>query len=133
MKKCLAFILILLYCSTSVGASMYMHYCMGQLADAGLLQDKTKTCGHCGMDKKEAKDNGCCTEEHKFLKNTSDQKTTDLSFSIKQFAAAAEPVSFIVFQQNDLPTVTEVNPLSNAPPHGNYSNAYYILHRSLLI
>ncbi|MBK6990321.1 MAG: hypothetical protein IPH34_00115 [Chitinophagaceae bacterium] len=36
MKKFITAILAVLYISTSTGAMVHMHYCMGQLADWGL-------------------------------------------------------------------------------------------------
>ena len=67
MKKFVTAILAVLYLGTSTGATVHMHYCMGKLADWGLGHNKSKTCGNCGMEKSEEKDNGCCKDEHKFV------------------------------------------------------------------
>ena len=69
MKKLVVAIVALLYISTSTGAPLYMHYCMGKLADWGFGDNNSKTCGKCGMEKSEQKENGCCKDEHTFLKN----------------------------------------------------------------
>lgn len=132
MKKLLAVILALVYMSTSTGANIHMHYCMGKLADWGLGHNKSKTCGECGMEKSEEKDNGCCKDEHKFVKNDSDQKIAEAGFQMMQLASVALQVSFVEIPNNNIPSVTEENPISHAPPRST-GVAVYILNRSFLI
>jgi hypothetical protein len=116
MKKFMVAILALLYIGTFTGATLHMHYCMGQLADWGLGQNNSKTCGKCGMDKSEEKDNGCCKDEHKFIKNITDQKTVEAGFQFLQLIAVALPVSFVEIPLVNISSVTEENPISHAPP-----------------
>jgi hypothetical protein len=116
MKRFIAAILAILYLSTSTGATLNMHYCMGELADWGLGLNKSKTCGKCGMEKSEEKDNGCCKDEHKFVKNDTDQKTTEAGIQITQLLGVALPVAFLEVSSNGFPSVTEENPISHAPP-----------------
>ncbi len=125
LKKFLVAILTLLYMSTSVGATIHMHYCMGKLADWGLGQKDSKTCGKCGMEQSVKKANGCCKDEHKFIKNDTDQKHTETAFQTVPLTADALLVSFFEIPAVDLPTLTEENPLSNAPPR-NSGVAVYI-------
>ena len=132
MKKILAVILAVIYLGTSTGATVHMHYCMGKLADWGLGHNKSKTCGECGMEKSEEKDNGCCKDEHKFVKNDGDQKIAEAGFQMMQLASVALPVSFVEIPDNNIPSVTEENPISHAPPRST-GVAVYILHRSFLI
>ena len=116
MKKFLAVILALAYMTASTGATLHMHYCMGKLADWGLGHNTSKTCGKCGMEKSGEKDNGCCKDEHKFVKNNTDQKTAESAFQLTQLVAVALPVSFVEIPSNDFLSVTEENPISHAPP-----------------
>jgi hypothetical protein len=132
MKKFMVAILALLYIGTSTGATLHMHYCMGQLADWGLGQNKSKTCGKCGMDKSEEKDNGCCKDEHKFIKNITDQKTVEAGFQFLQLIAVALPVSFVEIPLVNISSVTEENPISHAPPRTG-SVAVYIRNCVFLI
>jgi hypothetical protein len=115
MKKFIAAILAVLYISTSTGATLHMHYCMGQLADWGMGHDSSKTCGKCGMVKGDEKD-GCCKDEHKFIKITTDQKTTQSNFQLVQLIAIAPLISFVEMPSSDFPSVTEENPICHAPP-----------------
>jgi hypothetical protein len=116
MKKFIVAILALVYITTSTGATLHMHYCMGQLADWGLGQNKSKTCGKCGMDKSEEKDNGCCKDEFKLVKNDTDQKASEAGFKLIQLITVALPVSFVEIPSVNFPSVTEENPISHAPP-----------------
>ncbi len=132
MKKILAAILAVIYLGTSTGATVHMHYCMGKLADWGLGHNKSKTCGECGMEKTEEKDNGCCKDEHKFVKNDGDQKIAEAGFQMMQLASVALPVSFVEIPDNNFSSVTEENPISHAPPRST-GVAVYILNRTFLI
>ena len=131
VKKFIVTILALVYIGSSTGATVYMHYCMGKLADWGLGHNKSKTCGQCGMEKNDEKDNGCCKDENKFVKNTADQKIVESQFQLIQIAVSL-PVSFFEIPANDFRSVTEENPISHAPPRSN-GIAVYILNRTFLI
>ncbi len=115
MKNFLVVIVALLYMSTSSGATLYIHYCMGKQAGWGFGENKSKTCGGCGMEKSEEKDNGCCKDEHKFIKSDTDQKTTETGFQLIQLIAVALPASFIEISADDFSSVTDENPISDAP------------------
>lgn len=132
MKKFLVAILAFIYLGTSTGATIHLHYCMGKLADTGLGINKSKTCGECGMEKSDEKDNGCCKDELKFVKNDSDQKINEVGIKMMQLASTAFPVSFIESPLNNIPSVTEENPISHAPPRSG-GVAVYILNRTFLI
>ena len=61
MKKLITTILAIFYLGVSSGASIDMHYCMGQLIDWGISQDETEKCNNCGMEKGLSSD--CCKDE----------------------------------------------------------------------
>lgn len=132
MKKILAVIVALVYLSTSTGANIHLHYCMGKLADWGLGQSSANTCSNCGMEKSEGKDNGCCKDDHRFVKNDTDQKTAEDGFQMLQLMSVALPVSFIEIPEINTPSVSEETPVSHAPPR-SIGVAAYILNRSFLI
>ena len=132
MKKFVVTILALIYLGTSTGATIHMHYCMGKLASWGLGHNESKTCGECGMEKTDKKDNGCCKDEHQFFKNTTDQKTVEASLQLMQIVATSLPVSFIEIPAIGFTSVTEENPLTNAPPR-SYTVAVYIRNCVFLI
>lgn len=131
MKKFITAILAVLYLGTSSGATVHMHYCMGKLADWGLGHKESKTCGNCGMEKSNEKDNGCCKDEHKFVKSSSDQKVVESSFQLMEVMGTAFISEYAKLPSLQLTSVTEENPVSNAPPRS--SIAVYILNRTFLI
>lgn len=119
MKKFLVAIIAVLYMGTSIGATVQLHYCMGKLADWGIGQKPAATCSKCGMDKSAIKSNPCCKDEHKFFKNSSDQKSTESAFLMLQLMPAIVPSSYLDVVSVGIPTTTENNPVSHAPPHLN--------------
>ncbi|MGN6438546.1 MAG: HYC_CC_PP family protein [Agriterribacter sp.] len=133
MKRLVATILAVLYLGSSTGATVHMHYCMNKLADWGLNHGEQKeTCGNCGMEKSSKEDNGCCKDEHKFIKNDFDQKATQSSLQLIQVLATAPLTSYDAAPAMQLASVTEENPLSNAPPR-SHKVAVYISKRTFLI
>lgn len=76
MKKIVAILLFVIYGSTSVGATIHIHYCMNEFVGWHLWHsDKENECGKCGM--KEQK-GGCCKDEHKPVKLSTDQNKNQL-------------------------------------------------------
>ena len=59
MKRFIAFILAVLYLSISVGATIRLHYCMGELVNTTIFGGDSKTCPTCGMEEHSEKSN-CC-------------------------------------------------------------------------
>ena len=132
MKKFITSILAVLYLASSSGATIHMHYCMGKLADWGLSDSKSKTCPKCGMKKTEKSDNGCCKDEHKFLKDDSAQKLTENNLQMLQLFSVAIPASFTELPSLDIQSITEENPINHDPPR-THGVAIYIFKRSFLI
>ena len=61
MKKFVITILAVFYLGVSSGATVDIHYCMGQLIDWGISQDETEKCNNCGMEKGISSD--CCKDQ----------------------------------------------------------------------
>ncbi len=132
MKKFLIAILAFLYISTSTGATLHVHYCMGELADWGLGQYDSRNCSKCGMDEAQEKEKGCCKNENKFFKNNSDQKISESARPLLQLITITLPPAFIELPLNAFPFIAEVNPINNAPPRNN-GIAIYIHIRVFLL
>lgn len=132
MKKFITAILAVLYLASSSGATIHLHYCMGKLAETGLSQSKSNKCSNCGMKKSEKSDNGCCKDEHKFLKDNSAQNLVDNNIQLLQLFSAAIPAIYTELPTINFPSVTEANPISHAPPR-EHGLSIYILKRSFLI
>ena len=131
MKKLLVLILAFLYISTSSGAVLHFHYCMGTLADWGFSSKESRLCGKCGMEKPQTKKNGCCKDEQKILTNNTDQKASEPAYQLLQVAAVITPNSFFEISTMDFPSAKEKNPVSHAPPRSNV--AVYIRNSVFLI
>src|SRR4030095_11263714 len=121
MKKILATILAFVYLSSSMGATVHLHYCMGKLASWSLIDHESKNCTQCGMVKKAssqylATQMDCCRDEHKQIKTDKDQKLIPSEFfkynNLSQAVAPNEPAlqSIRVF------SISTEYPNTNAPP-----------------
>jgi len=117
MKKVSVAILAVFYLSTSMSATVHLHYCMGKLVEWSLWHSSGKTCSKCGMEKphKNLKD-GCCKDEQKLIKNDKDQKLTETAFNLIHLTSVAVPTSQIEIPALQISSIAEANPVSNAPP-----------------
>jgi len=116
MKRFLTTILALIYLSTSIGATVHLHYCMGKLVNWDFRQAKSHKCSKCGMDKLEnSGENGCCKDEFKKIKNEKDQKTTETTLNLINHSHSVI-LSQIELAAINISPIAEANPVSNAPP-----------------
>jgi hypothetical protein len=92
MKRFLVTILSILYMASAMGATVHIHYCMGEKVGAGFIHKDTHRCAKCGM-VKTTSDNGCCKDEHKTLK-TSEHQLAKAILDVQLQAPASLPVVF---------------------------------------
>jgi hypothetical protein len=122
MKKVLAAILAFVYLSTSMGATIHLHYCMGKLASWGLINHENKNCEGCGMVKNKTASHSmtakmdCCRDEHKEIKTDKDQKLFPSEFfklnNLSQAIALHDPA----IQSIKAFSISAEYPNTNAPP-----------------
>jgi hypothetical protein len=122
MKKCIAAILAVLYLSTSMGATVHLHYCMGKLAAWTLQEPSGKDGSMCGMTKMPAS-NGCsltkkdcCRDEYHQIRTGKDQKPGSFAFEIIRLAAVSaelpDPAVIVPY----ISSVALTLPAVNGPP-----------------
>ncbi|MEO5945415.1 MAG: hypothetical protein ABIP79_01260 [Chitinophagaceae bacterium] len=130
MKKAIVIFLLLVYGFTSMGATVYVHYCMDEFAGWSLFNGKDEKCGKCGMEEKDKK--GCCKEENKQFKLKVDQQK-DESAQLVNLGASQE-LTVPVFEINSYSSIYNSKdfPLSHAPP-GIGRNKLHVLHCIFLI
>ena len=115
MKKFLVSILAIFYLGTSVGATVNLHYCMGELVNWDLSVQDTHTCGNCGMEKVKNKKNGCCEDKQHKLQVEKDQKA-ESRFQTDAPVSIAVITTYPPFVMPVTSSITEEYPVSNAPP-----------------
>jgi len=76
---------MLIYGSATMGATVYMHYCMNEFVGWSLLQGKDDKCGKCGMEEKGKGD--CCKDEHKHFKLKADHQKAGLTALLSNIVA----------------------------------------------
>jgi hypothetical protein len=122
MKKALVSILAIVYLSTSMGATVHLHYCMGRLVSWGLADRSGKSCDFCGMQKMGSSGecavgiNNCCHEESKQIKNDKDQKTGQEFFQIMKVEPAVADLPQPVWVNAVVLSPVLSRPVSHGPP-----------------
>ena len=122
MKKVFATILAVIYLSTSMGATVHLHYCMGKLFSWSLTDKDSKNCGQCGMPKSSmgghcmSFNDGCCKDKHAHIQLDKDQKATENAYAFSALTFAALPVATATLPGNYVVSYIAGYPTTNAPP-----------------
>lgn len=122
MKKVLATILAIVYLSTSMGATVHLHYCMGKLFSWSLTDKDSKSCGRCGMPKSSTNrhcmvvKDGCCKDKHTHVQLDKDQKTTEDTYAFPELSFIALPVTTAQLPEAYVADHIVGYPTANAPP-----------------
>lgn len=129
MKKIVVILLLLIYGSATMGATIHMHYCMNEFVGWSLWHGKKdKECGKCGMKEKKG---GCCKDEHKQIKLKAEHQKNATAQYI-QFLDVPELVTPIAdYSFKGTPIALDF-PVSNPPPKIPRERLY-ILHCVFLI
>jgi hypothetical protein len=122
MKKILVSILAVFYLTSSMGATVHLHYCMDRFINWSLLNSDGDKCDKCGM----KKDSGCCKDENKFVKNNIDQKVAESSIQLIEMTAGATPAAFIYTSEHYFTSSIKEYSRSNAPPRKNGLGIYIL-------
>lgn len=122
MKKVLAGIFAIFYLSTSMGATIHLHYCMGRLVAWGLLDNNNKDCVSCGMPKQPSEDGcmvamkGCCHDEQKQIKTDKDQKLDQGSLGFAKTIPSVAIISYNTWTDPFVLSPVRALPLIKGPP-----------------
>ncbi len=122
MKKIVVSILAFVYLSTSIGATVHLHYCMGKLLSWGFIDHDTKDCDFCGMPKKADNDyclsakSGCCKDESKQIKAEGDQKISSSGLQVLNFFTQAAVNSHLGQADFPISSLAISYPINHTPP-----------------
>jgi hypothetical protein len=122
MKKFLLTILAFVYLSTSIGATVHLHYCMGKLFSWSLVDKDSKNCGECGMPKSKMNGHcmsfkdGCCKDGEAHLQLDKDQKATEAAYTFFALSFAALPVATTIPPNSYVVSYITGYSTTNAPP-----------------
>jgi len=78
VKKLVVILLLIVYAGSAVGTTINMHYCMNKISDWSFSSKKKDKCAKCGMS-----NNGCCKDEKKEIKISSDQQKAEYAQNVK--------------------------------------------------
>ncbi len=121
MKKVFLFILTILYMTVSTGVAMEIHYCMGKKAGVEFYESSSDTCGRCGMTEK---NNGCCSDDHKFYKLSDSHKNVS-QYINEPILTDALPTQFPSFVWQ-VPVQKSVRIIANHSPPPDTGPSIYI-------
>ena len=112
MKRVFAFILAVFYLTSTIGANVHLHYCMDELVNWGVVNNESVKCENCGMEK----DGGCCKDEHRFLKNTTDQTVIEASLQLSPPLLIDAPLTYTHLSEQYFLSIIEKNSFRHPPP-----------------
>jgi hypothetical protein len=121
MKKVVASILAVLYLSTSMGATVHLHYCMGRLVAWGFIDRESRDCASCGMEKMDAMPGcsvgmkNCCHDEHRQFQNDRAQKPAQSWVEWNLMPALAMP-SYRDWNEPVVIAPAIAGPVAHGPP-----------------
>src|SRR5262245_2203831 len=98
MKKFITLILALFYLTTSFGATINMHYCMGEFIEISIGNKKSSHCNGCGMAKDDSKEKDCCKSEHKQLKHEKHHAASSLKITSSQIAGHPSGSLWLIYK-----------------------------------
>jgi hypothetical protein len=121
MKKILVAILLVAYTFAASGASVDLHYCMGNLIGWDFDYSSKEDCRNCGM--KTKSDKGCCDNKQIQAKVDKDQQA---SYNNVSFATDHFVVLPVYLNADDVlvNAKTIVHPSIHAPPLINHTPVY---------
>lgn len=106
-------LLMVIYGSATMGATVHLHYCMDEFVGWSLLHNENEECGKCGM--KENK-TSCCKDEHKHFKLKADHQNAAIVDLINNIVAPAVLTSSTDFDFQTFLQLTESYSPCHAPP-----------------
>lgn len=132
MKRFFVAILALLYMVSTTGATIYIHYCMGEQVGASLAHHDEHHCSKCGM-KRSTSDNGCCKDENKTYK-ASDHQLAKVGVELHVPLLAVVPTFHTyTYPRSSVIACCRATPLTHAPPWVGSSAPIFIQIRNIRV
>jgi hypothetical protein len=98
VKKFAVILLLFVYATTTVGATVHIHYCMGKFVGWEFTQHENSKCGKCGMTESKTK-KGCCKDETKQFKIDTDHQKASVDCNLNSIVS---PALLSAFQINTI-------------------------------
>jgi len=116
MKRVLFTILAFFYLGVSSGATVHLHYCMGELVKWNLTALDKGNCEFCGMTKNASKKNSCCKDDYKQAKIDQSKKVSQLVYEFKPLTVVFQYTLKNDVYQTTLSAQKTNTVFGNAPP-----------------
>lgn len=132
MKQALAVILALFYFTSNVGATVHLHYCMGEFADVSIVNKEDTACGKCGM-KNHNNDNNCCTDIKVVKKSLDTHQPNPVIHFLNAPFKDILPLNYYYQEKRYQPEGKVNNAFHDYPPPDRAFGPLYIKHKNLRI
>jgi len=130
VKKAIVLILLVIYASTTIGATIQLHYCMNQFSNLSLTHSSNEEkCSKCGMTENK---NGCCHDKKIQFKVKLDQQKTGVIQFKNILSSSIITKADTKYLLNKIFTFTKTYPVSHAPPF-SFQERVHVLHCTYLI
>ena len=123
MKKLIVTILAVFYLGVSSGATVHLHYCMGQLIEWGFTKDEAKKCGNCGMKRGNSED--CCKDRHYQLKAKDSAQVTAIVYHFNTLGVIIPSTTQELLERYNS-SIDENKPVINSPPRTRATAAFIL-------
>lgn len=116
MKQVFVTILALVYLYTSIGATIYQHFCMGEPVSVSLFSSKDKACGKCGMEKHSSANNDCCKDLLLIIKGKDFHTSSQTVYHFHSVTIVLQALDFAFTSLNISPVQKETRYWVLSPP-----------------
>lgn len=126
LKKLATILLLILYTTGTIGATVHMHYCMGKLVSWGITNTTKAACGKCGM-KQKTEQKGCCKDEHKTIKVKAEhQKGDTTNVTAPLLYSTLHTTQYTMYTQPSVPASITVTNYYHPPPQALHTRLYVL-------
>lgn len=122
MKKFVITILALFYLGVSSGATVDIHYCMGQLIDWSISQGETEECANCGMEKGISED--CCKDQQHKLSVKESPLISKVVYHFNTLGVKIPSTNYKKLAEGFEISTEENKVVSNSPPRTQATAAF---------
>ena len=124
MKKFIVAIIAILYITSTTGATVHIHYCMGKLVEKNVWQNNSNKCTKCGMLLSKSIKKKCCKDEHKEIKISKDQNNSTNFLKSIQPSLEVICITFIELPIAEFSTISEKKITTNSPQKSGKTAVY---------
>lgn len=131
MKKLVTVFIALIYFTFSTGATVHLHYCMGEYISASLFDTNKGVCDNCGMN--ESGNNNDCCQDVQVKAKISDSHHVSPLYYCPETPSIIVPPSFTISTQVRIYATVPTTFFAQPHPPSGLSHPLFIQYRNIRI